>query len=92
MIWQWCSLISVKHLIDSRDIRWRNLRWKIVQLDGFVTCWGTMYKDHSLKLTYIIFGSVLFNIFNYDFDKVIDDIKQHGDQIYQMMESMFRID
>ena len=51
-----------------------------------------MYKDHWLKLTYVIFGPVLFNIFNYDSDKVIDDVKQHGDLIYQMMKSVFRID
>lgn len=51
-----------------------------------------MYKDHRLKLTYVIFGSALFNIFNYDSDKVVDDVKQHGDLIYQMMNSMFRID
>lgn len=33
----------------------------------------------------------LFSIFNYDLDKVADDLKQQGDLIYQTMESQFRI-
>lgn len=51
-----------------------------------------MFKDHGLKLTYVIFGLVPLNIFSYDSDKVVDDEKYNGDLIYQLLESMFRID
>lgn len=41
-----------------------------------------MFKDNWLKLTYVIFGPVLLNIFSYDSDKVVDDEKHNSDIIY----------